>query len=176
MSADKASSSPNIITLHAGELIFGKGQQIVKTLLGSCVAVTLFHPSRKLAGICHFALPSPKRSSGKVTDPRYADNCFLLFARHAKKHSIVLSEFDAHIVGGGNMLDTQVNVAVEDGEKGTIGERNARTALLLATQYGVNVISIDVGEFGYRQLQFNTANGELNVCFTRTKNHNLATK
>lgn len=167
MSIDKPFSSHNIVTLHAGELIFGKGEQIVKTLLGSCVAVTLFHPSRKLAGICHFALPSPKRSTDKVTDPRYADGCFSLFAQHAKKNNIPLSEFDAHIVGGGNMLDTQVNVAVDDGETNTIGERNAKIALSLASRHGLNILSVDVGEFGYRQLQFNTANGHLKVVFTQ---------
>lgn len=169
MPVNKPITSPQTVTLHAGELMFGKGERIVKTLLGSCIAVTVFHPSRKLAGICHFALPSLERTEVNSTDPRYADCCFRLFAQHAKKNNISLKEFDAHIVGGGNMLDTQVNVAIDDGEKAKIGERNARIALSLATQYGLNVISIDVGEFGYRQLQFNTENGNLKVFFTPTK-------
>lgn len=156
----------NIVTLHAGELIFGKGEKVVKTLLGSCIAVTVFHPARKISGICHFALPNAKHTTGDNSDPRYAEGCFTLFAQHAKKYHIPLSEFHTHIVGGGNMLDNRVNINVDDADKDTIGERNARVALTLAAQHAMNIVSVDVGEFGYRQLQFNTATGQVDVVFT----------
>lgn len=64
------------------------------------------------------------------------------------------------------MLDNRVNINVDDADKDTIGERNARVALTLAAQHAMNIVSVDVGEFGYRQLQFNTATGQVDVVFT----------
>ncbi|NDW21000.1 hypothetical protein [Alteromonas hispanica] len=106
-------------------------------------------------GHSHFALPNAKHTTGDNSDPRYAEDCFTLFAQNAKKYHLSLSEFHTHIVGGGNMLDNRVNINIDDADKDTIGERNARVALTLAAQHAMNIVSVDVGEFGYRQLQFN---------------------
>ena len=67
-----ASSSP-VISLLPGELYFGQ-RHLLKTLLGSCVAITLWHPQRQLGGMCHFLLPTacaaPGRSSTAATATR----------------------------------------------------------------------------------------------------------
>lgn len=155
-----------LVTLHAGELLFGKGNKTVSTILGSCVSVTLFHPEHKYSGICHFALPYAKRHSDDRQNPRYADACFLLFQQHAKRYHLELSEFTANIIGGGNMLEDKTNQLIDSIGHDTVGARNARTALELATKYNLNINEVDVGEFGYRKLLFNTATGELTVTFT----------
>ena len=161
-----ASSNKKLITLHAGELLFGKGNKTVSTILGSCVSVTLFHPTLKYSGICHFALPHAKQADDANENPRYADACFHLFQQHAKNHNVSLHEFTANIIGGGNMLDDAANRLIDSIGHDTVGARNARTALELATKYKLNINEVDVGEFGYRKLSFNTATGELTVTFT----------
>ena len=50
-------ADPPVMHLQPGELIFGRGRGTIQTLLGSCVAVTLWHPQRRLSGMCHFVLP-----------------------------------------------------------------------------------------------------------------------
>jgi len=49
------------LMLMPGELHFGGEVQSLKTLLGSCVALTLWHPKRRIGGMCHFLLPSRQR-------------------------------------------------------------------------------------------------------------------
>lgn len=157
------------VTLHAGELLFGKGRRTIFTLLGSCVSVTLYHPQKKLAGICHFALPGTTAKPKKKPDPRYAVDCFMLFQKHAQAHNCKLSEFKANIIGGGNMLNDPTlkkQLAKRLSEEGKVGERNALTALKLAHQYGLDIQTVDVGEFGYRKVQFSTDTGKISVSLT----------
>ncbi|WP_394222893.1 chemotaxis protein CheD [Alteromonas gracilis] len=166
MQANKRKNSErNYVVLHAGELLFGKGDKTVSTVLGSCVSVTLFHPKLKYSGICHFALPYPKNKDKDEFDPRYGSACFALFQLNAKKLHVKLNEFDANIIGGGNMFDDPTNTFIDSSERDTVGERNARMALEQATKLQLNIQSIDVGEFGYRKLIFDTKTGELTVTF-----------
>lgn len=163
---DNAFDASSKITIHAGELLFGKGEKIVSTLLGSCIAITLFHHKTKLAGICHFALPCNTFDKSSSLNPRYADDCMALFDQHAKQHNILLSEFETNIIGGGNMLEKGANSLIQKLDYNSVGERNARKAIELCSQYNMQLDTIDVGEFGYRKLQFNTATGELKIKFS----------
>ncbi len=58
--------NPPIHTLHAGELLFGKGRYIISTLLGSCVSVTLFHPKKSWQECvilhCRVSLPMTEKN------------------------------------------------------------------------------------------------------------------
>ena len=153
-------------TLHAGELVFGKGGYVISTLLGSCVSVTLFHPTKKLAGICHFALPGTASNEREKPDPRYAIDCFQLFKKHADAHQCRLREFHANIIGGGNMLDDpalHAALPVQPSDKAKVGERNALIALKLAHEHRLNIQAVDVGEFGYRKVRFFTDTGDICV-------------
>lgn len=45
--------------LNPGEIFFGGSGFRVRTLLGSCVSIVLWHPNRHLGGMCHYLLPTP---------------------------------------------------------------------------------------------------------------------
>ena len=45
----------------------------LRTLLGSCIAITIWHPGRRIGGMCHFLLPSRARRPGDALDGRYGD-------------------------------------------------------------------------------------------------------
>ena len=38
------------VILQPGELFFGKEDVVLKTVLGSCIAITLWHPEQKMGG------------------------------------------------------------------------------------------------------------------------------
>ncbi len=46
------------VFLQPGELYFGDGRTRVRTLLGSCVAIAVWHPRLRIGGLCHYMLPS----------------------------------------------------------------------------------------------------------------------
>ena len=97
-------------TVHPGELYFGTAYTHIRTLLGSCVAVTAWHPKLKVGGLCHYLLTEPKQKNastqGKISarDYRYAQNA-LLEMRLAMLRVSNPKEFQIGLFGGGGDED-----------------------------------------------------------------------
>jgi chemotaxis receptor (MCP) glutamine deamidase CheD len=70
------------ILLHAGDFHFGSGKIRIRTLLGTCVAIAIWHPTRRIGGMCHFLLPTRRRSESTegAAAGFYADEVMGLFA------------------------------------------------------------------------------------------------
>lgn len=158
--------SPNDkIVVHAGELVFGKGKKPIFTLLGSCIAITLWHPRHRFAGLCHFALPEKPPEAPAKLDARYARDCLKLFEQAAADRGTQLKEYRANIFGGGNMLHKHAaNIGLSgleaEWEKQPIGEKNAAVAFELLLEVNCKILKVDVGEFGYRKVYFDPYSGE----------------
>ena len=60
------------LNLLAGQLYFGTQAGTVRTLLGSCVALVLWHPQRRIGAMCHYLLPGRQRRDGSP-DARFGD-------------------------------------------------------------------------------------------------------
>lgn len=162
-------TASGVMHLHAGELCFGKKNKTIETLLGSCVSVVLWHEVAQYGGICHFALPRSQETLSDKLDPRYAQDCFVLFEDLAKKRKLALSAFNAKLFGGGNSFarfNELSAVGLEDDDKQYIGDKNVAIAFELLTHYRIPLVEADVGEFGYRKLQFDMRTGDTASTFT----------
>lgn len=135
----------------------------VHTILGSCISITLWHPDLHIGGMCHFTLPKhPLKSRAKSgLDGRYADDVMQMFKQEATKYRTKLSEYDAKIFGGGNMMKSEgQNV------EGSIGSKNAAAAMKLLMQENVAIQVAHVGEFGHRRIVFDINSGDVWVRHT----------
>ncbi len=66
------SGSKDVLTIYPGEWYFGGCYNQLVTILGSCVAVTAWHPAYRYAGMCHFLLPGVQdKAVNKALNPRY---------------------------------------------------------------------------------------------------------
>lgn len=142
--------------LHPGDYYFCSSPNIIGTLLGSCVAITLWHPHLKIGGMCHFVLP--KQVHGKiphVLDGRYADDALKLFDKSAKQYKTKLNEYEAKIFGGGN------HVRHETDRENIIGIKNAEVAMLLLVESDINILVVDVGENWTRRIIFELQTGDV---------------
>ncbi len=145
------------VFLHPGDIHFGSAGTHVHTLLGSCIAITLWHPQRKLGGMCHFVLPArPQPTNNASPDGRYADEAIELFKRSALAHGTQLKDYQAKIFGGGDMSQLRGG----NGDD-TVGERNAEAAFNLLMQEGVLIMVADVGETGARRVVYDISNGDV---------------
>lgn len=139
------------------------------TLLGSCVSITLWQPEMKIGGMCHYALPKNNdKSDVYAIDPRYAEDCMVLFERSAKRYRVSLNSFEAKVFGGGNMYGKRLNRFSDTVENLPIGEKNVAAAYHLLTDRGIPIQVAHVGEFGYRRVIFNVDTGDVWVKFTNT--------
>jgi chemotaxis protein CheD len=152
--------------LGPGDFSFGSGDHRVRTLLGSCVAITLWHPPTRVGGMCHFLLPS--RSSGdrprdEALDGRFADEAMEMFRREMDRAGTSPGEYQAKIFGGGRQFADLTAGGVID-----VPERNIAAAISLCHAHGLTVTSRHLGLDGSRQIVLDLANGVVWVRHSRS--------
>lgn len=145
------------VFLQPGEFYFGDADTRIRTILGSCVAITLWHPRLRIGGMCHFLLPSRGSSRRRAElDGRYCDEAMDLFAREIRHHRTRASEYEAKAFGGGNMFPHQTA-----SESLHIGRRNADSALHHLEMLGVRVTQRHLYGAGHRQAIFEVWSGDV---------------
>ena len=143
------------LNLLAGQLNFGHEASRIRTLLGSCVAVTLWHPQKRLGGMCHFLLPSRVRAAGAPRDARYGEEALEILVEALKRKGTKPTDYEAHLYGGADTMPDQAGV------KFNIGERNIERAWELIEHYGFALQGVDVGDSVPRNVALTLATGEV---------------
>ena len=147
--------------INPGAFFFGESNCQIHTILGSCIAITLWHPDLRIGGMCHFVLPG-RRAPDKVMrygsdcDGRYSDAAMALFEREASKRRTNLKDYQAKIFGGSNML---TNSTLREDE--LIGTKNTEAALKHLTEREIPLLVAHVGETGHRRIAFDVAKGDV---------------
>jgi chemotaxis protein CheD len=145
------------LTLMPGQLHFGGHAATLRTLLGSCLAVTLWHPERRLGGMCHFLLPSRQRKGDEPLDGRYGDEALEALVNMLRAARSAPAEFHAHLYGGADTMP-------EGGAlKFNVGARNIEQGFDLVDRYGFQIQGVDVGEDVPRTVVLTLATGEVSM-------------
>jgi chemotaxis protein CheD len=150
------------LLIKPGELFFGSRGGRVKTILGSCVALTLWHPQRRLGGMCHYVLPT--RGGAEQLDARYGDEALAILLEAARAADTRIGAYQVGLFGGGNMFP-DVNMAT--GRR--IGEQNVALARELVRRYGLRVTQEDVGSHFHRHVTLDLRDGALSVRATEVQ-------
>lgn len=151
------------VFLLPGQWYFGQTGATVKTLLGSCIAITLWNPRRHMGGMCHFLLPTRMRRPDGTLDGRFGDEAVELLAREIKKTGTHPRDFEANLYGGADTMPDQTKV------KFNIGERNVEQAWALIDKYGFQLQCVDVGGNEPRNVMMDLSSGQ--VVLKRGKTH-----
>jgi chemotaxis protein CheD len=145
------------IFLQPGEWWFGDEHTRIRTILGSCVAVTLWHAQRRIGGMCHFMLPSRARPQGSGPDGRYGDEAIEALSgeiRHNRAHP---REFEAKLFGGGRMFHYAGRTGKPSPRQ--VHDRNVSAAHELMSRCGFTVKAEHLGGHGHRQVIFDIWSG-----------------
>lgn len=141
-------SAPNRIFLYPGQLIACKDETIVSTLLGSCVAVALFDPIKKIGGLNHYLLPEV--TSNEQASGRYGNFAIPKLVYDLEKLGASKSRLQAKVYGGGNVL-------TENSFGESIGSSNIILAYQLLAEIDIAIIEENVGGTLGRKIHLNTA-------------------
>lgn len=141
------------IFLHPGELYVGTAPTVISTLLGSCVAVTIWHPKVKIGGMCHIVLP--EHAEGHC-DMRYGDCAIAEFANQAVKYHTRPNDYEVHVYGGSDMFPGMTRTK---GMK--IGDRNIQKVKELLKQYRFSIKEIDTGGTSSRKIKLDLSDGSV---------------
>lgn len=156
------------IFLQPGEFYFGDESTRIRTLLGSCVSITLWHPKRCIGGMCHYMLPSRGGRRAVSPDGRYADEVIDLFLREialAKSHP---SEYEVKLFGGGNMFHRHAKWSKDrtasfqtHGGGAHIAHKNVEVGRVMMEKLGFKIKAEHVGGDGRRQVIFDIWSGHV---------------
>jgi chemotaxis protein CheD len=144
------------IFLRPGEFFFGDNQARIRTILGSCVAITLWHPKRRIGGMCHYMLSNPRTTNPNKLDGRYAEDALQLFLREINRQATLPREYQVKLFGGGNMFPSLTKK-----DEINIGQRNLLIGQELLKANGFYIHSTHLGGVGYRRIVFNLSSGEV---------------
>ena len=145
------------VFLHPGDFLFGEPGTHIHTVLGSCIAITLWHPILNIGGMCHFVLPTRKLNDGDgKLDGRYGDEAMQWFDQAVFLHGTQYAEYTCKIFGGANMFGQNAN-SKED----LIGEKNAAAAMQFLMARKAEISVVHVGEEGHRRIAFDVETGDV---------------
>ena len=145
----RAGAAPYVY-LKAGEIFMSSGPACVTTVLGSCVAVTMFNERRGIWAICHALLPREDgRRNGDGDDFKYVDSSIGRMLKKFEKFMVGRGEIDAKLFGGADMFG-----AGRAPELSTVGAQNVKAALETLEKEGLAVSACDVGGRSGRKLYY----------------------
>lgn len=145
------------IFLHPGEFYFGGPETRIRTLLGSCVAITVWHPVLKIGGMCHYLLPTNRRrGANEALDGRYADDAVALFMQEFQHSRTKPDDYETKMFGGG----TQFSYSSQS-VSNHIPTNNIQVGRQLLQKYGFKIKVKHLGGQGHRNLIFEVWSGDV---------------
>ena len=142
------------IYLHPGQMCFCDRPSRVETVLGSCVAVTMWNPRLCIGCICHAVLP---RNRGSGDDPlKYVDSSIQSMLQVLDRNASRRHDLEVKVFGGASMRRPVANHK-------SVGSQNVDVALALLRDEGFALRTSDTGGTSGRKLLFYSATGEVYV-------------
>lgn len=142
--------------IYAGELYVSNDDEIIETLLGSCVAVCLYDPERKISGMNHFMLPGRISKSDIFVDrsARYGISAIDELIKQLEELGALRENLIAKLFGGGHVLSNgcdSVDIPFE----------NIRLAKVILELEDISIEEIDVGDKYTRKVLMDVKTGKV---------------
>lgn len=153
----KTPALKNTVFLQIGACHAACGAAVLKTTLGSCVAVCMFDPVKKIGGMNHILLPESKTEDDpEKTSTRYGVNAMDSLIERMLELGGDRRRFVAKVFGGASTIPWLP-------EKYSAGRQNMTFVLGYLKEKAIPVISQDLGGKKSRRISCHTDSGEVFV-------------
>lgn len=147
-----------------GEFYVSEEDEVVGTVLGSCVAACIHDPRRRLGGMNHFMLPEPRgerdgwsATAGRAA--RYGSDAMEQLINTMLAAGARRGDLQVKIFGGGRVLAQMTD----------IGRRNIEFVQRYIQTEGLKLSASDLGDVYPRQVQFFPISGRARVRLLRRR-------
>lgn len=163
--------------LRIGELAITSKPMIIWTVLGSCVSIIMYVPSRRFTAISHAQLPENKKYGIQCMDScpkpclydtqetnrfRYITCSSRYMMEEMRRRGIASHEIETFIYGGAALYNLRF-------ENMSIGEANVKMAEKIVRHFKLKIAAQDVGGNQSRKILFNTETGKTEVRLSTNK-------
>ena len=129
------------------------------TGLGSCVGVTLYDPTKKVAGMAHVMLPSSSLAKNdEFKNAKYADTALPELVDMVTKAGANRTKLVAKMAGGAQMFNFGGN-----SDTMRIGPRNVEACKDVLKKLGIRIVAEDTGGSHGRTIELYTDTGVLTI-------------
>jgi len=142
---------PNAIPLHIGGVIYGNKGQVVRTILGSCISICMYHGKSGNAAICHAMYSSP----GPRDDARHVPECVRMMAEHFREVGLSPGDIIVKVFGGAS------SQAEDSAPNSNPALQNIDIAVQELNNAGFQIFVKDTGGIQSRELYFDMSNGDV---------------
>ena len=150
----------DMVKILPGEFYVTRSDEIIATVLGSCISVCIRDPALGIGGMNHFMLPENKSSNNdswkynKIDKAaRYGSDAMEHLVNEILKHGGRKNHFEVKICGGGRIL----------AKMNDIGRKNIEFIKNYLATEGYAVVSEDLGEIYPRKVRYFPKTGKLQV-------------
>jgi chemotaxis protein CheD len=149
------------IFLQPGDFYWGDETTRIRTILGSCIAICLWHPILREGGMCHYMLPSRGGTPpGAKLNGKYGDEAWQLFVKEIHKRNTKPSEYIVKIFGGSSMFAAEKQEK-EFNQKLNMGQKNIDLARKIISENHLKVVSENLGGNKSRRIHFDVWSGNV---------------
>jgi chemotaxis protein CheD len=153
MSSCTATEPVKETTVGMGQIVAGRAPERMKAIVGSCVAVALYHPRLRAGAMAHVVLPE---SAGRAGLPgKFADTAVPHMLALFREMGVPTPGLTAKLVGGANMFDSTGPLK--------IGDANVEAVTQQLKRAGVRLVGQDVGGTKGRRASFDCQTGKVLV-------------
>jgi chemotaxis protein CheD len=124
-----------------------------RAVLGSCIGLVLYHPTRKMAAVAHIVLPRGENRPGPPG--KFADTAIPHMLAQLRERGVPRSGLVAKIAGGANMFGS--------GGPIQIGRENQAAVKELLKQLQIPIAGEHLAGAKGRRIKFDTTTGALHI-------------
>lgn len=146
-----------MILIHPGEYYVTMQDEVIATVLGSCISVCLRDVKRRIGGMNHFMLPGDfgRDEVFNSQSARYGMYAMEMIMGDMIKLGTDRQNLTAKVFGGGHVLKTIQSSA------NTVPQSNIQFVKSYLTMEGIDVVSSDVGGSHGRKVLFLPSTGKV---------------
>jgi len=147
------------IIIGIGDYAVARSPNILYTSsLGSCLALVLYDPTQKIAGMSHILLPSHVNYSNKSKPSKFADTAVEHLITEMKKIGAYSNNLVAKLAGG-----SKLGGLMPKDDVFKVGEKNVISAIAQLEKHDIPIQSKDVGGDYYRTVEFIILENKLKI-------------
>jgi len=141
--------------LHISDIKICTQGELLKTIVGSCIALCIWDSKNKLGGMAHIMMPK-RNGTPNAKIGKYADTAVKALVEMMLKNSSEKDKMKAYIIGGATMFPTQ-------NSNNTIGYKNYLAVKNELKKLEIPIYKTEIGGTNGRKILFNCGTGEFKI-------------
>lgn len=148
----------NEIDVRIGAMEVAKNPKVLRTVLGSCVALILYDKVSRVGGMAHIFLPQKKENNQFEPDSKFANTAPKALLDAIVEMGAKRQNTFAFMVGGGNIFKP-----LKKNNQPTVAEMNIANTKTAVAEIKIPLVGCDVGRDNGCKVKFDLSNGDMQI-------------